>query len=258
MYTTTNEIPNKPGIYRITSTINGKFYVGSSTNCRRRMKQHMSRLSLGKHGNKHLQAHFDKYTRKRENIFVFEILSICNKEEALKKEQQIINEWQENWQKTFNIALDVHSPAKGRVFGLEYSILKSEQTTTLWEDPQFRDKMVQIHKERCSTKENKKKFSKKMKKYWANPERKAELSRRAKEKYHNNPDHPFKTQKYDKNRRKKASFAASKLSQVDREKIRELYSKGTFLQKDLAERFNVSLSTISRVIHKKHELFTGE
>lgn len=71
------------GIYLIRNTINDKIYVGSSKNIRRRIQEHLSKLKLNKHPNKHLQNHFNKY---KESLY-FEIIQECEQKDLLKVEQ---------------------------------------------------------------------------------------------------------------------------------------------------------------------------
>lgn len=59
------------GIYKLTNTVNGKFYIGSSINCNSRRKVHFSKLRSNTHDNKHLQASFNKYGR---DAFIFEVI----------------------------------------------------------------------------------------------------------------------------------------------------------------------------------------
>src|SRR5882672_5947475 len=79
---------NKTGIYKITNKINGKFYLGSAINFRKRWNLHKAQLRNNKHDNKHLQHSWNLYG---ENIFEFIILEICNKEQLLEKEQLCID-----------------------------------------------------------------------------------------------------------------------------------------------------------------------
>jgi group I intron endonuclease len=64
-------LTNVWGIYKILNTVNGKFYIGSSTNLRKRLYEHYRELSLSIHTNKHLQLAWDKYGK---DNFKFEIL----------------------------------------------------------------------------------------------------------------------------------------------------------------------------------------
>lgn len=59
------------GIYQITNQVNGKRYIGSSVNLRKRWRDHLSALRYKRHGNRHLQRAFDKHS---ETIFVFSVL----------------------------------------------------------------------------------------------------------------------------------------------------------------------------------------
>ena len=49
------------GIYKITNKVNGKFYIGSSNNIKRRWKYHKSNLRSGTHDNIHMQRSYDKH-----------------------------------------------------------------------------------------------------------------------------------------------------------------------------------------------------
>lgn len=59
------------GIYQIKNQINGKRYIGSAVNLKRRWQNHLSSLCGGRHYNPHLQSAFDK---EGETAFVFSVL----------------------------------------------------------------------------------------------------------------------------------------------------------------------------------------
>jgi group I intron endonuclease len=59
------------GIYKITCTENGKFYIGSSVDLKERIGQHKRALAQKMHCNRRLQRSYDKYGKDK---FVFEIL----------------------------------------------------------------------------------------------------------------------------------------------------------------------------------------
>ena len=78
----------KSGVYQIVNTVNGKFYIGSSIDLKKRKNKHFNELKHNKHTNVHLQSSVNKYGI--EN-FHFEILATCPKEYCIKLEQFFIN-----------------------------------------------------------------------------------------------------------------------------------------------------------------------
>ena len=79
----------KSGIYKITNTINGKFYIGSSKDIDWRWYCHKHYLKNGKHDNPKLQRSWNKHG---ENIFTFDIIEEVNDEKILlEREQHYLN-----------------------------------------------------------------------------------------------------------------------------------------------------------------------
>lgn len=78
------------GVYAIVNLINNKKYVGSTSNFRKRYREHYSQLLQEKHVNFHLQNAFNKYG---ENNFEFWILEECQnvRDTLLFIEQKYIN-----------------------------------------------------------------------------------------------------------------------------------------------------------------------
>lgn len=64
-------MPSSGGIYQIKNQMNGKRYIGSAVNLRRRWSQHLSALRYNIHWNPPLQAAFNKYG---EAMFAFAAL----------------------------------------------------------------------------------------------------------------------------------------------------------------------------------------
>src|SRR5688572_29474071 len=60
-----------PSIYKITCLINGKLYIGSTSNAKVRYSNHFRKLRNGVHKCKHLQNAWNKYG---ESNFTFEII----------------------------------------------------------------------------------------------------------------------------------------------------------------------------------------
>lgn len=71
---TKKELTNKWGIYKILNTKNGKFYIGSSKNLRKRLYEHFRELNLGIHSNKHLQNAWIKYGKEGFKFYILKII----------------------------------------------------------------------------------------------------------------------------------------------------------------------------------------
>ena len=76
------------GIYILTNNINGKRYIGSSNNIRKRLWKHRSLLRHNKHENQYLQNAWNKYG---ENSFTFVVLEKCEIDVLLQREQYYID-----------------------------------------------------------------------------------------------------------------------------------------------------------------------
>jgi group I intron endonuclease len=91
-------IPNTSGIYKITCTVTGKFYIGSAVNLRVRRKNHFMTLRGNKHKNPKLQRAFNKYG---EQAFTFEVLELVLLPEMLTAREKF---WIDRLNPWFNIA----------------------------------------------------------------------------------------------------------------------------------------------------------
>lgn len=78
-------LPAKSGIYRITNTINGLFYIGSAKRFQHRQAQHLYDLRKNKHRNAHLQHAFSLYG---EQAFVFDVVEIVDDLSLLTEREQ--------------------------------------------------------------------------------------------------------------------------------------------------------------------------
>lgn len=73
------------GIYIIMNLVNGKFYIGSSKQVKRRLYIHKNSLRKNKHHSYHLQQSWDKYG---EENFIFEIVKNTTINDMLIEEQK--------------------------------------------------------------------------------------------------------------------------------------------------------------------------
>lgn len=85
------------GVYKIVCDISNRYYIGSSKNIKKRYNRHLKDLRNNNYINIHLQRAFNKYG---ENNFHIEIIQICNEEDLLNIEQELITD---NYEYTFNI-----------------------------------------------------------------------------------------------------------------------------------------------------------
>jgi len=79
---------NTSGIYKIQSIVNGKIYVGSAVDFKKRKNLHWCSLKNKKHGNSYLQHHVNKYSI--DDLF-FHIIEVCEKENLIVREQYYID-----------------------------------------------------------------------------------------------------------------------------------------------------------------------
>lgn len=125
------------GIYKITNIINNKVYIGSSIHIEVRWKEHIKRLEMCQHINKHLQSSWDLYKKRNFN---FEIIEKCEEFQLLNREQF--------W-------IDVLHP--------EYNILKfAGSSRNLIVNEETRKKIGEKSRGRKHTEETKKKISQKL------------------------------------------------------------------------------------------------
>lgn len=108
------------GIYKIINIQNGKFYIGSANNLKRRKTEHFYYLKYNKHINKILQNSVNKYGI---NNFRFEILVQCPKEYCIKLEQWFMD----NLKPNFNIRQKAESN-----LGLKQSEEQKEKSSNTW------------------------------------------------------------------------------------------------------------------------------
>ena len=88
------------GVYKITNTVNGKVYIGQSTNIKQRWSQHRQHLNGGYHCNDYLQRSWMKYGK---DAFTFEVLQECTVDELDAYEEKYISMYDStNFEKGYN------------------------------------------------------------------------------------------------------------------------------------------------------------
>lgn len=76
------------GIYSISNLVDGKQYIGSSSNLSKRLGIHLWALENNRHGNKHLQSAWNKFGHAN---FLWAILEFCKDGVLLEREQFYID-----------------------------------------------------------------------------------------------------------------------------------------------------------------------
>ncbi len=124
------------GIYCIKSLVDGKRYIGQSTNIERRWRDHKYLLDGGRTINKHFERAWKKYGRSN---FEFSILLECEVEKLDEIEKYYINEYQTmNPNKGYNLESGGNV---GRTFSLETRKKMSEKMKLRVVSPETRKKI---------------------------------------------------------------------------------------------------------------------
>lgn len=146
-----NECFTNIGCYYIKHAPTGKFYVGSSKSCSRRIDYHFSRLRCGKHNNPDFQNLYN--SDKNEYNYIRYIHLFNTREEAYVEEQRVLNENRNNTL-LINRTYDAKCPILGIEGQKEIAKKRRDGQHRYWSDVS-----------------NKKKMSKKMKAEWQKPGR---------------------------------------------------------------------------------------
>jgi group I intron endonuclease len=88
-----NIFPHRPGVYVIKNTLNNKVYIGSTCDLKQRKWGHLNSLSHSNHRNKNLQRDWNIYG---SDIFIFEIMLYCSKEDLILFEQKVLDLYKDN------------------------------------------------------------------------------------------------------------------------------------------------------------------
>lgn len=214
----TKLLPKSSGIYRITNVINGNFYIGSSSNIRRRVIEHISTLRHHK-GLRVLQRAWDKYG---VDNFVVDVVELCLPAIRLDREQHYLD----TLNPKYNIAINAHASTSG----LPVTHLVREKISKALHR-KFTKKQL---KDRCDYMRTFKQPS--------TDEYKQETSKRVTEKW---KDQEFR-EKNLKSRQGKNTNAVVTPTLVL--KIRNLYRNGMTV-KAIAKKMNLKNSTTKAIVH---------
>jgi len=88
------------GIYKIVNNINGRCYIGSAKNIKRRWQHHICSLKKQRHSNPFLQADYNKCG---QNCLNFLILEECVEEAIIEREQYWLNIYYDDQNQCYNL-----------------------------------------------------------------------------------------------------------------------------------------------------------
>lgn len=143
------------GIYVILHVKSGKIYLGQAQNIRARWRCHRSDLKLGKHGNRHLQAAWNKYG---EKAFQFKILERCSIDQLDEREQHYLDVYIPKGI-CYNIAIDATVPWRGRHLSDAHKLQISETHKGKFVSEKTRQKLREINTGRKHSPETLQKLS---------------------------------------------------------------------------------------------------
>jgi len=140
------------GIYQITNRENGKRYIGSAVNLKKRWRNHLGALRRGQHSNPHLQAAFLVYG---EQAFMFSILKRVAPEKLIEHEQRFLD----TLLPEYNIAPMASNSMLGRQHTAETRVKMSEAMTGKHPSEEARRKMSEAHRGKHFSPETRAKMS---------------------------------------------------------------------------------------------------
>jgi len=89
------------GVYQITNNVNGRFYIGSTTDLNKRWIEHKTTLNRGKHRNTQLQIDWDTFG---ESAFSIKLLEpITDHQSILKREDELIKHHFDDGRRCYNL-----------------------------------------------------------------------------------------------------------------------------------------------------------
>lgn len=141
------------GVYRITNIVNGKQYIGSAANFKKRWEQHRHLLTKGAHHSKHLQLAWNKYG---EESFRFEVLHECLKENAVMFEQMYIDEHNPEYNMApragSNLGLKLSDESRAKISAALSKRIISDETRSKLSKPKSKEHKAKIRAARIGTK----------------------------------------------------------------------------------------------------------
>lgn len=236
-------LPRESGIYCIACTANGKIYIGSSVNIRKRVARHSKHLQRQTHDNNHLQNAWNAYGSETFNVSVLEL---CGTSELVTREQHYLDTLQPFDDRGFNIMRRAELPFLGVVLPAETRAKISAKAKGRPVSPETRAKLSTALSGRPKSAEFRAKISEANKRHVISPEGRLRISAAHKGKVMS-PETRAKMSKSGKGRPKSATHRAKigkantlrTLSDKTRERIGAANSKTYIVTAPDGTRFKV-------------------
>ena len=244
------------GIYSITNLINGKRYIGQSTNIQQRFVQHRSNLKKGKGENPHSLNAWNRYG---EDNFMFEILLLCDEEDLDKMEKKFIEQYNTTDREYgYNISdggTSLHH------FDDEFKQKLSEQAKRRFQDPEERKRASERAKCRTYSEEGLRAISQRNMERYKDPEARRRMSEACKLSYAMHPERREHLSKILKGRKhgptteetkKKLSEAKSyhKTAVIQKDENMNIINEFSSIR-EAARMTNIIHSSIQKVCHNR-------
>ena len=199
------------GVYII--SYNNKNYVGSSSNLKKRIREHFNCLKRNAHPNSRLQRAYNKYG---VDVFLYKIVATCPSEYLLKLEQWFIN----NLKPELNLAEIVGRPPANRKRGYKMSE-EAKQNISKARTGQKIDRSNYVHSEETLNKISQSLKGRVITEAW-------------------------------KQKMREAKANGGKYSKLNVEQVKEIkLLVGTKTDKEISEIFNCSRATINQIKNNK-------
>lgn len=173
----------KPGIYKITNLHSGRYYYGSAKQFKNRWHAHKAELLKGRHANRFLQNDFNKCKAElgHDNFLVFDVIEVMEnstQEERTAKEQSFIDKFFDGCKQCYNIRKDAITSERSCYSNTpeETKEKKSKLMRQLWQDPEYREKVIPHLQANWENPEYREKISVARKETWNDPEFRASMS----------------------------------------------------------------------------------
>lgn len=171
------------GVYVIRNHVNGRCYVGSSSNIKKRLQEHRRLLTAGRHHCRYLQR---AWSKTGSTGFEFFTLLVCSPENLLFYEQRALDRTPNK----YNVALDAQANMRGRKHSREtrakiaeyrrgrtaspeQKARQSSAMKVLWSSPDIRARRIQAHSAKLSSPEVRAKIAAGTKAALSSPEARA-------------------------------------------------------------------------------------